>query len=1781
MRAALLLLLIPSSAAALAPHGVAVSRSRALPEPAALFVDEVAGLTLADGSPDDHFGAAVAIDGIGSRVIVGVPDDQRGTTAGTAWVFRREADGAWTREAMLAGGAPSAGDRFGASVAIDAAGDVALVGAPGDDTAAGVDSGSLWIFRRTGTSWALETQLAPTVLAGDGLGRAVALSSDGDVALAGAPGRDALGADSGGAYVFRRSGTWSLDGTLTLTGGAAGDGFGQSVALSGDATRALIGTPGDDNAGGTNAGSATVFVRGAGWSAEATITAADTFPAGDAFGQSVALSRDGGRALIGAHLDDMGATNTGRGYVYDRVGSAWSHAGGTLRGFTAGDYFGFSGDMSDDGARLVAGVPNGIGEASGLSTEVGYAHLITFGATGWVTDARAYGSVRALFDRTGESVAISGDGRWLVAGNPSGDTGRGLNAGHVWIFSVDALRPNGAVCGRAGHCASDFCIDGVCCGTACGGGVPDDCIACSAALTGGASGACAPLTSEAAASVVCRPPAGPCDVADYCAGGDPACPVDARAPTTRVCRVAIGTCDVADTCDGVSEECPTDQVFAAATICRVAAGPCDTEERCDGASGACPADGYVPFGVVCRAVAGPCDVEDRCDGASAFCPADDTLAAGSICRPSVGPCDVLESCDGVSPRCPLDGFLPADTVCNGITTGPCDAPDTCTGSTADCPVRFLADVECRASAGACDVAERCLGDSANCPSDRVQAADMVCRAASDPACDVEERCDGVAASCPSDVTRCAAPADAGVGDAGGAGDGGGVAAATGCTCRAGGRSSGLGGIGIAALALGLLLLRRTRVAPARALLAITVLAIVVSEPVGVLPRSPRDVDAVALAASRAHPAWVRRLASERASAAERPEHQPRVVDGSIALAGARYDDGMLRLTVRAGEVGLALASLGRGVSTRSTASGTEARVVGPEVSIERAPGVREWWRSLPSGLEHGVTIAARPTGEGLLVLGMRPAAGVHAEPREGDRVALLARNRVLAHYGSLHVEDARGVRLAARLLAVAGEVRIEVDDTGARYPLVVDPLLQAVAEQSIEGLTHAVLSADGSRAVLSDGGRGLVYVRSAGVWTQEAILATSPPASYDAYVSALAMSRDGTMAVLGVSLTGPTPVPGLARVFVRSGGSWTEQAVLTASDQAVGDGFGDRTAVSGDGSTIIVSAPGEGTPVPGAGSVYVFRRTAGAWSESAILRRAGASSGDRLGESIALSGDGRRVLAGSGRPNSNRGRVVVFEESGGWSEVEILAPSGVGTNDRFGAALALSFDGNRAVVATPSDDTSEGIDAGSLRVFARGGGVWTETQVLSASGRFLGGSVSLSDDATRVFASSSQFVWLFHSPTGSADGYTNGPPIFEVSDEERTQYGALSPDGARAVVGVTGEEGVPNRHTFFSIVASSPTGAACDIDGACLTGFCVDGVCCESDCGAALDDDCQACSGALTGAPNGVCAPLAPSVAPSIVCRAATDVCDTAERCVGTSTVCPADGAEPAGTACRAAVTPCDGVEVCDGTSHACPDDAASVAGTVCRPAAGDCDVPEACDGVSFACPGDAFAAPGAVCRSAASVCDVDEVCGGGPACPADVVGAAGVPCRDAVGPCDLAELCDGVGGSCPADAFVAAGTECDATIAGVCDRPDVCTGSTAECPATFLEGVVCRDSEGACDTPESCLGESADCPVDVLESADMVCRGSTDPSCDPAERCDGVSNVCPADLTSCVDRDGGANDGGVSDGGAPVAATGCACRAGNHEGRPPLVVALASILACLARRRRSSAPGEPTRRGS
>ena len=402
-----------ASADAFEPPGFAASADRG-----GLFVQQGPKLTAGDESGPAELGGSVSVSADGNTALVGGSGDNHG--AGAAWVFTR-ARGIWSQAGSKLTPNDLVGQaRFGTSVSLSADGATALIGGYGDG-----GTGAAWVFTRSGGTWRQAAKLTANDEAGAGaFGNDVALSADGTTAAIVAPFDNNY---SGAVWIFTRSGgTWTQQGPKlaandeTRSEEAGGAGL-ESVALSADGDIALVGGTRDNDF----QGAAWVFTRsGSSWTQLGPkFTPADETSNRSAFGSSVALSADGGTALVGGPYDDAGV---GAVWGFARSGATWVQQGPKLTpaGPSAYRYFGASVSMSADGTTAAIGAPFDDGF-------LGAAWSFVRSGAGWT---QHHGKLTAG-DESGPgqlgNVSLSADGRTLLVGGSRDHN----DVGGAWVFT--------------------------------------------------------------------------------------------------------------------------------------------------------------------------------------------------------------------------------------------------------------------------------------------------------------------------------------------------------------------------------------------------------------------------------------------------------------------------------------------------------------------------------------------------------------------------------------------------------------------------------------------------------------------------------------------------------------------------------------------------------------------------------------------------------------------------------------------------------------------------------------------------------------------------------------------------------------------------------------------------------------------------------------------------------------------------------------------------------------------------------------------------------------------------------------------------------------------------------------------------------------------------------------------------------------------------------------------------------------------------------------------------
>lgn len=309
----------------------------------------IAGPRILANDPESlgYFGSAVSL--YGDTLLVGVPQGRNpgNVQTGSAYIFRLSG-GAWSQEAKLLPSAGVSGDRFGACVSLSA--DRALVGAPAPS---GANSGSAYIFARSGAVWLEEARLADASLPTTAR-FGVSVSLDGDSALVGSP----YGGVPGSAHVFERVGDlWRRGQTLTMPNSLAGDLFGKSVALDGDAL--VVGAPGTH--------SAHVFERQGGtWTHAAKLT--DSFGSSQ-FGFSVDID---GNSVV------TGSLTAGTASLHSKRGSDWRHEYTFARPVASDRYFGQRVALSGNRALIYAQGEASFGTLQNITESFGRVYSFSF-----------------------------------------------------------------------------------------------------------------------------------------------------------------------------------------------------------------------------------------------------------------------------------------------------------------------------------------------------------------------------------------------------------------------------------------------------------------------------------------------------------------------------------------------------------------------------------------------------------------------------------------------------------------------------------------------------------------------------------------------------------------------------------------------------------------------------------------------------------------------------------------------------------------------------------------------------------------------------------------------------------------------------------------------------------------------------------------------------------------------------------------------------------------------------------------------------------------------------------------------------------------------------------------------------------------------------------------------------------------------------------------------------------------------------------------------------------
>jgi hypothetical protein len=401
------------------------------------------------------------------------------------------------------------------------------------------------------------------------------------------------------------------------------------------------------------------------------------------------------------------------------------------------------------------------------------------------------------------------------------------------------------------------------------------------------------------------------------------------------------------------------------------------------------------------------------------------------------------------------------------------------------------------------------------------------------------------------------------------------------------------------------------------------------------------------------------------------------------------------------------------------------------------------------------------------------ASNPQASAQFGTSVALSADGNTLAIGASSESSAAMGINGMGNdtTMTAAGAAYVFVR-TGATWAQTTYVKASNTAAQANFGFS-IVLSADGTTLVVGarseatnltgingdtqdagsayQSGAAYVFALAGGAWSQQAYVKASDTAPGAEFGYALGLSTNGDMLVVGApfekgSATGidgsqspaTTANAGAVYAFTRSGGTWSQAHYIKASNTGAQQEFGTSVALSPDGLTLAVGAPGESSKTMGvggdqsdtsllqSGAAYVFASTGTTWSQQAYVKPSDTQASGEFGDSLAISGDGSTLVAGARGDASdakgvggmqtdmnmpNAGAAFAFTRAGTtWSQIAYIKASNTRMGALFGNNVALSTNASTMAIASVQEtskamgingdqsDTSLGV-AGAVYAF--------------------------------------------------------------------------------------------------------------------------------------------------------------------------------------------------------------------------------------------------------------------------------------------------------------------------------------------------------------------------------------------------------------------------------------------------------------------------------------------------
>ncbi len=291
---------------------------------------------------------------------------------------------------------------------------------------------------------------------------------------------------------------------------------------------------------------------------------------------------------------------------------------------------------------------------------------------------------------------------------------------------------------------------------------------------------------------------------------------------------------------------------------------------------------------------------------------------------------------------------------------------------------------------------------------------------------------------------------------------------------------------------------------------------------------------------------------------------------------------------------------------------------------------------------------------------------------------------------------------------------------------------------------------------------------------KEFILSGIPPVTAtkgglsDYFGLSVTLSGDGTTLVVGApgedsSATGingdetgdKQPQSGAAYVFMYGDGKWIQQAYLKASNNTQNSKFGYALALSNNGNTLVIGAPGGiGEKTEESGAVYIFTRSNNRWHQQALLSPTNAETGDRFGTSVALDRSGTTLAIGApGKDSDTVGNNIVdsgaayiwsLSDDVQWKQQQYINPNTVTRLGEFGKIVTISSDGATIAIGANKGSSTDNDSEGAIFIFSYRSekNQWDNQQLIKApipeKNSFFGASMALSGNGNILAAGARQ-----------------------------------------------------------------------------------------------------------------------------------------------------------------------------------------------------------------------------------------------------------------------------------------------------------------------------------------------------------------------------------------------------------------------------------------------------------